>query len=72
MEYEVTQLRKVYEAKLKELWPGWPLGECNAEMDFFPAISMYDGPWVKRVGRWAERLTRGEVVRLDMTSPGFS
>lgn len=25
MEYEATQLRKVYEARLRELWPEWPL-----------------------------------------------
>lgn len=67
MEYEATQLRKVYEARLKELWPGWPLGERNAEVDFFQAVSLCDGPWGKRVGRWADRLERGEVVRLDDT-----
>jgi hypothetical protein len=68
MEYEATQLRKVYEARLKELWPGWPLGESNAEVDFFQAVSLCDGLWGKRVGRWADRLERGEVVRLDDTA----
>jgi len=57
MEYEATQLRKVYKARLKELWPEWgPLEEENhARMDLYDAISQCDGFWVKRIGRWADR-----------------
>ncbi|KAK4244349.1 phosphotransferase enzyme family-domain-containing protein [Corynascus novoguineensis] len=67
MEYEATQLRKVYKARLKELWPEWgPLEEENhAGMDLYNAISQCDGFWVKRIGRWADRIEKGEAVRLD-------
>lgn len=65
MEYEATQLRKVYEARLKELWPGWPLEDSHAEIDLFEAISQCDGIWVKRIGRWADRVEKGETIRLD-------
>ncbi|KAK3994330.1 phosphotransferase enzyme family-domain-containing protein [Cladorrhinum sp. PSN332] len=60
MEYEATQLRKVYESKLRELWPEWPLQESHAEMDFFHAVLQCDGLWAKKVRRWAECLERGE------------
>lgn len=66
MEYEATQLRKVYGARLKELWPEWPLEESQAEFDLFQAISQCDGMWVKRVGRWAERVGKGEKIRFDL------
>ncbi|KAK0620853.1 phosphotransferase enzyme family-domain-containing protein [Immersiella caudata] len=66
MEYEATQLRKVYKAKLKQLWPEWPLDENPAEMDLFEAISMCDGIWAGRVGRWADRMEKGETMRFDM------
>jgi len=56
MEYEATQLRKVYETRLKELWPGWPLGEKDVEVDFYQAVSLCDGPWRKWVGKWVDRL----------------
>lgn len=70
MEYEATLLRKVYHAKLKELWPGWPVEENNAEVDFLQAVSLCDGPWGKRVGIWADRLKRGEAIQLDVTGLG--
>ncbi|KAK3354075.1 hypothetical protein B0T25DRAFT_545941 [Lasiosphaeria hispida] len=66
MDYEATQLRKVYKAKLKELWLDWLLEKSHAGIDFFQAISGCDGLWVKRIGRWADRIEKGETVRLDM------
>ncbi|KAF7561098.1 hypothetical protein G7046_g3052 [Stylonectria norvegica] len=65
MEYEATQLRKVYEAKLKELWPEWPLEASDVKINFFQAISQCDGPWVKKSRRWAECMEKGKFVRLE-------
>lgn len=65
MEYEATQLRKVYEARLKELWPEWPLEESYTKIDLFNAISQCDGIWVKKTCRWADCIERGETVRLE-------
>ncbi|KAK4446967.1 phosphotransferase enzyme family-domain-containing protein [Podospora aff. communis PSN243] len=39
MEYEATQLRKVYKARLGKLWPEWPLDKSHAQIDLFEAIS---------------------------------
>ncbi|KAK8924260.1 hypothetical protein VCV18_004679 [Metarhizium anisopliae] len=58
MEYELTQLRKVYEARLKELWPEWPYKESYVKIDFFQAISQCDGIWVKKASRWADYMEK--------------
>ncbi|KAK3293047.1 phosphotransferase enzyme family-domain-containing protein [Chaetomium fimeti] len=65
MEYEVTQLRKTYEARLRELWPERPLEESSVKNDFFQAVSQCDGIWVKETRRWADCLERGETVRFE-------
>ncbi|KAK4203378.1 phosphotransferase enzyme family-domain-containing protein [Triangularia verruculosa] len=65
MEYEATQLRKVYEATLRQLWPKWPLEESHAEIDFFQAIAACDGIWVKRARRWADCMEKGERMRFE-------
>lgn len=65
MEYETTQLRKVYEAGLRELWPEWPLEESYVKVDFFQAISQGDGIWVKKTRRWADYIAKGEIIRLE-------
>ncbi|KFA71356.1 hypothetical protein S40288_09392 [Stachybotrys chartarum IBT 40288] len=65
MEYEATQLRKAYEARLKELWPEWPLEGSNVKINFFQAISQCDGIWVKKARRWADLLGKGEIVRFE-------
>ena len=67
MEYEATQLRKVYQSRLSELCPGWAVDsdKHHAEMDLFKAISQCDGVWVKKVGRWADAMERGETTRFD-------
>lgn len=64
MEYEATQLRKIYEAKLKTLWPGWPLDESYSEIDLFQAIWLCDGIWVKQVEKWVDRVGKGEKIRF--------
>lgn len=65
MEYEATQLRKVYEAKLKELWPEWPLEGSEAKLEFFQAVMQCDGMWVRKVGRWADSVEKGVDVRFE-------
>ncbi|KAK4150334.1 kinase-like protein [Chaetomidium leptoderma] len=65
MEYEATQLRKVYEARMRELWPEWPLEESYVKIDFFEAISQCDGIWVKKSRRWADCIEKGETVRFE-------
>ncbi|KAH7164724.1 hypothetical protein DER46DRAFT_684643 [Fusarium sp. MPI-SDFR-AT-0072] len=63
MEYETTQLRKVYKAKLEELCPDW-VKMNPLEEDFFDAVLQCDGLWVKMVRKWAECIEKGESVRL--------
>ncbi|KAB5572784.1 phosphotransferase enzyme family-domain-containing protein [Coniochaeta sp. 2T2.1] len=65
MEYEATQLRKVYEARLAQLWPEWPLEGSHAKIEFFQAVSQCDGIWVKKSGRWADRMEKGETIRFE-------
>ncbi|KAL6860723.1 hypothetical protein ACO1O0_004757 [Amphichorda felina] len=65
MEYEATQLRKVYEARLRELWPEWPLEESYVKIDFFQAISQCDGFWVQKTSRWADRIEKGDIIRFE-------
>lgn len=65
MEYEATQLRKVYKARLRELWPEGRLGESYVKIDFFQAVSQCDGIWVKKTRRWADHMEKGEIVRFE-------
>ncbi|KAK4652912.1 hypothetical protein QC762_0078120 [Podospora pseudocomata] len=72
MEWEATQLRKVYNVTLRELWPEWPLEESYVELDFFQAVSQYDGIWVKKAVRWADYLEKGQVMRFkDLWGSGL-
>ncbi|KAL1861437.1 hypothetical protein VTK73DRAFT_7076 [Phialemonium thermophilum] len=64
MEYEATQLRKVHAARLKELWPQWPLRGSYLKVDFFQAVSQCHSIWVRRVRRWVDRLEKGDIIRL--------
>ncbi|KAJ4856178.1 phosphotransferase enzyme family domain-containing protein [Trichoderma breve] len=63
LEYEQTQLRKVYKARLKELCPEW-VEESPLQNDFYEAVSQCDGIWKKKARRWAERVEKGEAVRF--------
>ncbi|KAL6819535.1 phosphotransferase enzyme family domain-containing protein [Trichoderma sp. SZMC 28015] len=66
MEYEQTQLRKVYRARLKELCPVWAK-ESPLENDFYEAVSQCDGIWKTKIGRWADRVEKGEscLVKVE-------
>lgn len=64
MEYETTQLRAVYESRLRELWPGWPLPESQIKVDFFDAVLQCSGGvFVKQVNNWADSISRGDPIR---------
>lgn len=71
MEYEVTQLQKVYDAKLRQLWPDRPLEESQVKVDFFEAILQCSaGFWLKQVDTWVDRVERGELIRwADIWTP---
>lgn len=64
MEYETTQLRAVYERRLRELWPDWPLEESQIKVDFYDAVLQCSGGilW-KKVARWADSIERGDMIR---------
>lgn len=65
MEYEATQLCKVYKARLKELWQEWPLEGSEAKVEFFQAVMYCDGIWMRKAGRWADAVEKGQGVRLE-------
>lgn len=69
MEWEATQLRKVYKARLSELCRERPLAkylsdDFHGEIDLIQAVSICDGIWVKKVGRWVDSMEKGEMIRL--------
>ncbi|KAJ7217078.1 phosphotransferase enzyme family-domain-containing protein [Mycena pura] len=64
MQYEVTQLQKVYDAKLAVLWPNHPLEESALKVDFYEAVlQCIAGIWLKKVNKWVDCIDRGEIVR---------
>jgi hypothetical protein len=63
MEYEATQLRKVYRATLRELCPD--LAEKRPlQIDFYEAVGLCEGWCRNRVRRWVESTERGETIRF--------
>ena len=68
MEYEATLLRKVYLDALEKLGldRAYRSLEHNCiKLDFLRAIWQCDGMWVKKSGRWAEKMEKGEITRFD-------
>ncbi|RTE69951.1 hypothetical protein BHE90_015662 [Fusarium euwallaceae] len=63
MEYETTQLRNMYKARLKELCPEWA-EERPLQNDFYEVVSQCDGLWFSKARRWAEHVEKGESVRF--------
>lgn len=69
MEWEVTQLQKVYDARLKQLWPDRLEHDgLDLKMDFFEAFVQCGAAlWKNVVSRWVDKLEGGEDIRwLDM------
>lgn len=64
MDYEVTRLQEVYNAKLKQLWPDRPVEDSRMKVDFFEALLQCDaGYCLKQVGTWVDSVERGELIR---------
>jgi aminoglycoside phosphotransferase (APT) family kinase protein len=64
MEWEVTQLRKVYSTRLRELWPDWPVEESYLQIDFYEALLQCSaGVFLKKVNRWVDSIERGHLLR---------
>jgi aminoglycoside phosphotransferase (APT) family kinase protein len=73
MEYEQTQLRKVYTAKMKELWPQWETEATYGRLksDFHSAVRRCASGWYSgRIEDWADDLEEGKYQRLmDVLHP---
>lgn len=74
MEYDTTQLRKVYRARMRQLWPDWPSEESYKQVDFFEAFLQCNAEvFIKQVNEWADRLEKGESIRwTDVFEQDFS
>jgi hypothetical protein len=67
MEYEQTQLRKVYAARMRQLRPGWDLEveEGALKVDFLAAVSRCSsGFYLRRIEQWADAVERREYLPL--------
>lgn len=68
MEYETTQLRKVYHDKMRSFWPDWDLcrEESGLKLDFYDAVvRCAAGVFLKRVGIWVDKIEAGDFVSLQ-------
>jgi hypothetical protein len=61
MDFETTQLRKVFKYRFKELCPEWEEAD-PLKLNFYEAVSQCDGIWVGKADRWADAVERGEFV----------
>jgi len=64
LEYEKTQLRKVYAAKMEELWPEWKVVARDSELmnDFYDATRRSATGWVRsilRTEKWVDKVFLG-------------
>jgi hypothetical protein len=67
MEYEQTQLRKVYTARMRQLRPEWDLEaeEGALKIDFLGAVSRCgSGFYLRRIEQWVEAIERKEYLSL--------
>lgn len=75
MEYEQTQLRKVYHERMCHLHPDWGTTaiESAVKQDFFSAVNVIrDGFFLKRTAQWIDRVERDELPRLmDVLEDGL-
>lgn len=68
MEYETTQLRKIYHDKMRSLWPDWDLcrEESKLKLDFYDAAARCaSGVFLKQVWIWANRIEAKDFVGLQ-------
>ncbi|KAK0714749.1 phosphotransferase enzyme family-domain-containing protein [Lasiosphaeris hirsuta] len=67
MEYEQTQLRKVYSARMRQLRPEWDMDvtEGALKVDFLGAVSRCGaGFYLKRVEQWVDAVEKKEFLGL--------
>jgi hypothetical protein len=67
MEYEQTQLRKVYAARMRQLRPEWDaeVEEGALKVDFLGAVSRCgSGFYLRRIEQWADAIERKEYLPL--------
>jgi hypothetical protein len=67
MEYEQTQLRKVYTARMRQLRPDWDVEveEGALKVDFLGAVSRCgSGFYLGRIEQWADAVERREYLSL--------
>lgn len=67
MEYEQTQLRKVYAARMRQLRPEWDkeVEEGALKVDFLGAVSRCgSGLFLRRVEQWVDAVERREFLPL--------
>ncbi|KAM5350800.1 hypothetical protein ACJ41O_007305 [Fusarium nematophilum] len=70
MEYEQTQLRKVYSGCMSRLWAGWDEAVADGALkaDFLGAVvRCADGVNLKRIEVWVDAIERGEFPSLADT-----
>lgn len=68
MEYEQTQLRVIYNDKMRSLWPDWDLqvAESKLKLDFYDAVVRCGGGvYLKRILRWVDKIEQGEFADLQ-------
>lgn len=68
MEYETTQLRKIYHDKMRSLWPEWDLHVTDGKLkrDFYKALmSCFHGWFTDGVLKWVDKIEAGEYVGLE-------
>jgi hypothetical protein len=67
MEYEQTQLRKVYTARMRQLRPEWDtqVEEGALKADFLGAVSRCSsGFYLRRIEQWVDAIERKEYLPL--------
>lgn len=70
MEYDQTQLRKIYHDKMRSLWPDWDLAiaESKLKFQFYDAVTIFPiGFFLTTITEWVDRLEAGELADLDIS-----
>ncbi|WYZ43690.1 hypothetical protein EsH8_VII_000126 [Colletotrichum jinshuiense] len=70
MEFEQTQLRKVYTARMQQSRPDWAMEVENSilKTDFLEAVHRCrSGFYLKRISQWVDGIARGDFRRLAET-----
>lgn len=67
LEYEQTQLRKIYVDKMRNLWPSWDLltAESGLKKDFFLAVAYCSNMFpLEKTLAWVDEVEAGEITSL--------